>query len=396
MNRLSRALLTTLFLVLISLHSSGAEPTAEHTSSLFDGQTLNGWTLENDCKASVKDGLIVLDAGDGWIRSDHQYGDFKLHVEWRALKAHDCDAGIFIRTLAGGSPFPKQSYQINLQEGREGNIPNLPGATSTGLIKQGEWNTFDATVIGDVVELVINGKPAYRAAGLKIARGHVGIQVEVPKGGSYHFKNIRITELGYRSLFNGHDFAGWEGADGPIEKSWLITDGVLECNGVKKTWLRSDKTYSDFNFRFDYQVPADGNSGIFVRIPKDGNHHRENESLPPAGFEVQLLDDSAPKHRDLKDYQYSGGVYDIAGVTAKVSKAPGQWNTMEINCRGQHVTIIHNGVMIADAPVEKFPALARRQTEGYLGLQNHGTPVKLRNLRIGPAIVIGEATPAAK
>lgn len=362
-----------------------AEP-VEHTSSLFDGQTLNGWTAENGCKASVKDGMIVLDSGDGWLRSDHQYGDFKLHVEWQALKAHEYDAGIFIRTLAGGAPFPRNSYQINLQEGREGNIPNLPGATSSGLIRPGEWNVFDATVTGDTVALVINGKPAYRASGLANSRGHVGIQVEVPKGGSYRFKNIRITELGYESLFNGKDISKWEPAGGPFEKSWTIEDGLLQCNGQKPTWLRSKEMFADFNLRFDYQVPEGGNSGIFVRVPKDGNHHRDNDTLPPAGFEVQLLDDTAAKHRDLKDYQYSGGVYDIAGVTAKVSKAPGEWNTMEINCRGQHVTVIHNGVMIVDAPVEKFPALARRQTEGYIGLQNHSTAIKFRNLRVGHAV----------
>lgn len=376
-----------LFVAAILLVSEfSARAADEYTSSLFDGKTLEGWTAENGCKAVVKDGMIVLESGEGWLRSDHMYGDCRLHVEWQALKAHDYDAGIFIRTLPGGKPYPSKSYQINLQEGREGNIPNLPGATSTGLIRHGEWNTFDITVAGDTVELVINGKPAYRASGLAIPRGHVGIQVEVPKGGSYQFRNIRITEVGYRSLFNGRDFANWQAEDGPLEKSWRIENGLLECNGERGAWLRSEKTYADFNFRFDYQVPADGNSGIFVRVPKNGNHHRENDSLPPAGFEVQLLDDAAPKHRDLKDYQYSGGVYDIAGVKVKVSKPPGQWNSMEINCRGQHVTCIHNGVTIVDAPVEKFPALARRQTEGYLGLQNHRTAIKFRNLRIGPPV----------
>lgn len=361
----------------------------EHTSSLFDGISLNGWTPENGCRASVKDGVIVLDSGDGWLRSDHMYGDFRLHVEWKALKEHDYDAGIFIRTLPGGEPFPKNSYQINLQEGREGNIGNLPGATSAGLIRTGEWNVFDVCVCGDSVELQINGRAAYRAKGLAIARGHVGIQVEVPKGGSYHFRNIQITEIGYRSLFNGRDFTHWEGATGPIEKCWRVESGVLECLGGKGTWLRSPEKYSDFNLRFDYLVPEGGNSGIYVRVPKDGNHHRDNDTLPPAGFEVQVLDDAAAKHRDLKDYQYSGGVYDIAGVTRKVSKPAGEWNSMEINCRGQHVTVYHNGVLIVDAPVEKFPALSLRMTEGHLGLQNHGSAVKYRNIRVGPPTVVG-------
>ena len=39
-------------------------------SSLFDGKTLNGWTIENDCEAEVKDGVLLLKSGDGWLRSD--------------------------------------------------------------------------------------------------------------------------------------------------------------------------------------------------------------------------------------------------------------------------------------------------------------------------------------
>jgi len=196
---------------------------------------------------------------------------------------------------------------------------------------------------------------------------------------------LSITEFGYRSLFNGRDFSSWVGASGSADKCWRVEEGILECNGQKGTWLRSCEQYGDFNLRFDYLVSGGGNSGIYVRVPPDGNHHRANESLPAAGFEVQLLDDAAPKHAKLKDYQYSGGVYDIAGVTARVSRPAGQWNTMEINCRGQHVTTIHNGVQIVDAAAERFPLLALRQTYGYLGLQNHGSAVKFRNIRVGPA-----------
>ncbi len=357
--------------------------------ALFDGKTLAGWTVENDCQVAVEDGMLVLKAGDGWLRSHQQFGDFQMHVEWQALQAQNYDAGIFLRALPGGKPFPKQAYQVNLQQGREGNIANLPGASSSGLAKPaGEWNVFDISVVGDRVELVINGCLAYSASGIKIPRGHVGIQVEVPKGGQYRLRNVAITETGYRSLFNGRDFGPWVGVTAPAENSWRIENGELACLGGKGTWLRSCEQYSDFNLRFDYLVSEGGNGGIYVRVPPDGNHHRADNTLPPAGFEIQILDDAAPKHAQLKAYQYSGGLYDIAGVTSRVSRPAGEWNTMEINCRGQHVTTIHNGVQIVNATSEQFPKLALRQTCGYLGLQNHGSAVKFRNIRVGPAVEI--------
>ena len=128
---LSRSCLAVLLLV-----SSAAA--AGFSYPLFDGKTLSGWTAENGCKAEVDDGEIHLLEGNGWLRSDHQYGDFLMHVEWRAEKASKYDAGIYIRTRVGGAPFPREGYQLNLAEGRSFSFFRLKGATPPpGLIKQG-------------------------------------------------------------------------------------------------------------------------------------------------------------------------------------------------------------------------------------------------------------------
>ena len=261
-----------------------AEAPPEFTYSLFNGKSLDGWTIENKCEVDIVDEQLRLKAGNGWLRSDHQYTDFKLHVEWKALQASKYDAGIFIRTANGGDPFPKQNYQINLLEGKEGNIGSLPGASSTGLVKAGDWNVFDITVVGESVALEINGKPAYKVDGLKSKVGYVGFQVEVPLGGQYLIRNVQITELNTKALFNGKDLTGWEGVGEPAEKCWKVEDGLLLCTGKPGPWIRSAEEYDDFNLRFDYQVDVGGNSGVYVRVPADGNHHRDNDTLPPAGF----------------------------------------------------------------------------------------------------------------
>src|SRR5205814_9161410 len=138
-----------------------------------------------------------------------------------------------------------------------------------------------------------------------------------------------------------------------------------------------------FNLRLEYQVSAGGNSGVYVRVPADGNHHRENDQSPPAGFEVQILHDVSPQYQDLKDYQYSASVYDIAGAARRVSKPAGGWNTLEINARGRRIAVTQNGVVVVDLDEERFPLIKLRQLKGFLGLQNHSTLVKFRNLRIG-------------
>ncbi|MDB5389658.1 MAG: hypothetical protein JWM11_5304, partial [Planctomycetaceae bacterium] len=357
---------------------------AENTFSLFDGKTLDGWNIENGAKVEIQDGQLLLKDGNGWLRTDHQYADFKLHIEWKALKAEKYDAGIYIRSGGEGAPFPKPSYQINLLQGKEGNISSLPGASSTGLIKPGDWNVFDITVVGDTVALEINGKPAYKVGGLTAKSGYVGLQVEVPLGGQYLIRNIQMTELGFQRLFNGKDLTGWEGAEESADKCWEVQNGLLTCTGKKGPWLRSAKEYGDFNFRVDYQVSAGGNSGVYVRVPKDGNHHRDNDTLPPAGFEVQMLDDAAEQYKTLKDFQYSASVYDIAGANPRVSKPHGQWNTLEINCQGGLIKTVHNGKTVVQITPETHPLSKLRLHKGFLGLQNHSTLVKFRNVRVGP------------
>ncbi|MEX2286249.1 MAG: DUF1080 domain-containing protein [Planctomycetaceae bacterium] len=188
-----------------------------------------------------------------------------------------------------------------------------------------------------------------------------------------------------RPLFNGRDLTGWVGVDGRAEDCWKVEDGVLTCLPKKGAWLRSDEQYGDFNLRLEYRVEPGANGGIYVRVPADGNHHRDNTRLPPAGFEVQLLDDSAAKYANLKDYQHSGSVYDIAGATRRVSRPAGEWNALEINCRGNRVNVIHNSLPIVDIDDHRYPLLALREQKGYLGLQNHGGGVSFRNIKIGPA-----------
>jgi hypothetical protein len=369
------------------------EPAGFH-HVLFDGKTLNGWTIENECEVDVVDGCIRLKSGHGWLRHDSRLRDFDLHVEWKTLKPAGYDAGIYIRASGDGKPFPKTGYQINLLDGKEGNIPNLPGAESRGLVKPaGEWNTFDFHAVGETASLKINGQPAWTASGLKHADGWFGFQVEVPNGGQFLLKNIEVVELGYTSLFSGHDLTGWIGMGGAVEDCWFATDGILSCTGKKGPWLRSAIEYDDFNLRLDYLASKSCNSGVYIRVPEDGNHHRDNDTLPPAGIEIQVLDDTAPEHVELKDFQYSASIYDFAGAKPHVCRPLGEWNSLEINCKGHQISTWHNGHFVANISAEENPLLALRQTKGFLGLQNHGTAVQFRNIRIGPAITVVRASP---
>jgi hypothetical protein len=346
---------------------------------LFNGENLDGWHVTG-CQAEVEDGAIILKEGNGLIRTDHQYRDFILELSWRARKGELWDSGIYIRAALPkeGKPWPDK-YQINLKQGDEGNLNGFPAGRSTGLVKAGQWNHCKLTVVGTTARMEINGQKAWEIDGLAQPQGFIGLQSEVPGGGQYEFKDVYVTELGYRPLFDGKTLGGWEGAGQDASACWKVEDGLLMCTGKKGPWLRSQEQFGDFDLRLDYKVNPGGNSGVYVRVPEDGNHHGEG-----SGVEIQILDDRAEKYKNLKDYQYTGGVYDIAPPKEHVGREAGKWNSLQIELRGTHYVIVHNGVLIVDADVNEFPDLKARRLHGYLGLQNHSEEVWYRHMRLAP------------
>ncbi|MGI8980151.1 MAG: 3-keto-disaccharide hydrolase [Pirellulaceae bacterium] len=378
-----RLLLSLTLLLSFSLSSLAEGDTPKPNgfrTSLFNGKDLAGWHATG-CVTNVEDGKLVIQDGDGFVRTDHRYTDFILELDWKARRVEKYDSGIYFRSElpTDGKPWPKQ-YQINLLQGGEGNCIGVKEAVSKGLIKSGDWNHFKLTVIGDKAEMEINGKPAWKVeGGIEGKDGYIGIQVEVPGGGQFEFKDIFVTELGHEAVFNGKDLAGWEGAGEDAAKCWKVEEEQIVCTGQKGPWLRSQKEFGDFNLRLDYKLRPGGNSGVYVRVPADGNHHGDG-----AGVEIQVLDDKAERYKDLKPYQFTGSVYAIAPAKEHVGREAGQWNSLEIDVKGTRYRIIHNGVTIIDAAETEFPDLKARRPAGFLGLQNHSEEVWYKNLRIGP------------
>jgi hypothetical protein len=355
--------------------AGSAEPAFEQF--LFNGRDLDGWHVEADAKFSVEGGVLKMVGGMGWLRSSFDYEDFALHIEYRAMSQDPkFDSGIFFRATReprkAGSPFPAAN-QVNLLAGQEGFlVANPNGKHGAKVNPPGEWNALDLTVVGSRAELLVNGQKAWAVEDLKPGRGFLGLQAEKFP---FEFRNIRVREIGFTSLFNGKDLTGWEGNDRKAQETWTVQDGLLQCSGKKGPWLATVKEHKDFVLRLEFKLDAGGNSGVFCHVPREGH----SSTL---GFEVQLLDDAAAQYANLKSGQYCGSVYLIAPPGQRVSRPAGQWQQMEIVCRAPAVSVRLNGVLIVATDEEKSPELKKRRASGYIGLQNHSTPVWFRNIRI--------------
>jgi hypothetical protein len=183
----------------------------------------------------------------------------------------------------------------------------------------------------------------------------------------------------WKPLFNGKDLSGWQAIDGPIS-SWKVEDGVLFCSGGGGGWLSTDKEYANFEIELEFRVPPGGNSGVFLRAPHQGNPAF-------AGMEIQVLDDAAPEYAKLQPYQYCGSLYGIAAPKTRESKPAGQWQKLAVTCNGRRVQVTLNGKAIVDANLDEHPDKVAehpgiKRAGGYVGLQNHGTRLDYRNVRL--------------
>ncbi len=175
-------------------------------------------------------------------------------------------------------------------------------------------------------------------------------------------------------LFNGKDLSGWEAVGGSAD-CWAWEDGKVVCKGGKGGWLCTKDQYGDFEFEVDYNCPKDGNSGVFIRAPREGHTSK-------LGMEIQILDDDAEIHKKIKPSQHTASIYSVVAPSKSVQKKAGEWNTMRIRCKGDQVVIMLNGEKVVDADMNAHEELKGRPRKGYIGLQNHGSGLEFRNVRL--------------
>lgn len=182
-----------------------------------------------------------------------------------------------------------------------------------------------------------------------------------------------------KPLFDGKTIDGWQAVNGPIS-SWSANDGLLVCSGEGGGWLSTKDEYGDFELDLEFRVPKGGNSGVFIRAPHQGD---------PAytGMELQVLDDAAAEYKDLRPDQYTGSVYGIVAAQPRVTKPAGEWQSMRIRCVGRQVEVDVNGTQVVKANLDEHLDKAKehpgvKRNSGHIGLQNHGSRVEYRNVKL--------------
>lgn len=187
-------------------------------------------------------------------------------------------------------------------------------------------------------------------------------------------------DAGFVSLFDGRTLKGWVGAT----KGYAAEEGKLVCLKKGGGNLFTANEYGDFNFRFEFKLEPNANNGLGIRSPL-----KRNPAY--AGMELQILDDTGDRYKNLKPYQYHGSIYGVVPAKRGYLKPVGEWNRQEVICKGRQVTVILNGTTIVDADLDEVSANGTvdgrdhpglKRTKGHIGFLGHGARIEFRNLRV--------------
>ena len=193
---------------------------------------------------------------------------------------------------------------------------------------------------------------------------------------------------GWRLLFDGHTTTGWRNYGKPtISPGWTVQDGALTRTGAGGDIITTDE-FKNFELSIDWKIEIGGNSGVFYRASED------SDAIYWNAVEVQVLDDA--KHPDGQNRMTSAGAaYDLYPSPAGHVHPGGEWNSARLIVNGNHVEHWLNGFKLLEYELgspdwnskvagSKFKPHPRfgKNSQGHIGLQDHGNVVAFRNIKI--------------
>lgn len=323
---------------------------------LFDGHTLDGWTILNGtAEYKVENGEIVGTSKSAtpntFLVTEKHYGDFILEYEMKMDEGLNSGVQIRSNSLPGYRNGRVHGYQIEcddsarawsagiFDEARRGWLyPVEYNKAAKSAYKKGQWNSYRVEAIGHSIRTWLNGIPVANLVDDLTAQGFIGLQVHSIgnktelAGKEIRWRNIRIMtdnldenrkkmpqevtevsyltntltqreqEEGWKLLWDGKTTSGWRGVklEKFPEKGWNVEDGTLVVENADGTEsgnggdIITVDRYKNFILEVDFNLTEGANSGIKYFV--QGNLNKGKGSA--IGCEFQILDDK--NHPDAK------------------------------------------------------------------------------------------------
>jgi Domain of Unknown Function (DUF1080) len=181
-------------------------------------------------------------------------------------------------------------------------------------------------------------------------------------------------------LFDGKDLSKWKNSD-----KWKVEDGIMIAG---KGEVASVEEFGDCQLHIEWSAPTPpkgsgqgrGNSGVFFMN----------------AYELQVLDSfDNPTYADGQ----AAAIYKQTPPMVNAMKPPGDWNVYDAVFVAPRfaedgslkspasITAFHNGIVVlnhfellGDTPFDRAPKYKKHGEKGPIRLQDHGNPVRFRNI----------------
>jgi hypothetical protein len=155
--------------------------------------------------------------------------------------------------------------------------------------------------------------------------------------------------------------------------------------------LIHEQPVGDFVLALDFQITPGCNSGVFVRT--EPLEPRPGKDVGYNGIEIAIDDTTTA------DYHDTGAIYDLVKPSRNAMKPVGQWNHLVIIADGPRLLVEVNGRLVSRMDLDEWTAPNRRPDgsahkfdvayrdhprRGYIGLQDHGSSCRFKNIKLLP------------
>jgi hypothetical protein len=287
------------------------------------------------------------------ITRDQVDADYAIQGEYTGNMG-GAKAGVQVVALGGGK------FDLVLYRG------GLPGDGWSG--KQAETDRGNAETADGKVTITLAGQSGSIAGG-KLLLGTDTLERTERKSPTQDAK----PPDGAIVLFDGSNTDAWEGAG-------------MDANKLLKEGQATRQKFQSYTLHLEFLLPYK---------PAARGQERGNSGLYNQGrYEVQMLDSFGLEGKDHE----CGGIYTIKAPTLNMCFPPLQWQTYDIDYTAAKfdaagkktahakVTVKHNGTVIhKDVELTKATTASpdgEGPEPGPLHLQNHGNPVRYRNIWI--------------
>jgi hypothetical protein len=172
-------------------------------TTLIDGDKgLENFERVGDANWRAEGGAIVADKGKGgFLMSKNSYRDFQLRVEFWA--DHNANSGIYTRCADRKNLTDKTCWEANIFDQRPDQTFATGGIVHHGKVLQpvkagGKWNTYEITLKGSSMTVVLNGTKTAEINNVGSASGPIALQFgNLPKGpgGAIKWRKVQVREL---------------------------------------------------------------------------------------------------------------------------------------------------------------------------------------------------------